>query len=99
MKSVGEAMAIGRSFQESLQKALRSLETGLSGLDDIAIPDVEKAQSASDRKAAMLRALGEASPDRLRVIAQAMREGLTLESAWAFPTRALRRLPTRQKEP
>jgi len=79
MKSVGEAMAIGRSFQESLQKALRSLETGLSGLDDIAIPDVEKAQSASDRKAAMLRALGEASPDRLRVIAQAMREGLTLE--------------------
>jgi len=79
MKSVGEAMAIGRSFQESLQKALRSLETGLSGLDDIAIPDVEKAQSASDRKAAMLRALGEASPDRLRVIAQAMREGLTLD--------------------
>ena len=79
MKSVGEAMAIGRSFQESLQKALRSLETGLSGLDEIKIPDVEKAQSAADRKAAMLRALGEATPDRLRVIAQAMREGLTLE--------------------
>ncbi len=79
MKSVGEAMAIGRSFQESLQKALRSLETGLSGLDEISIPDVEKAESPSDRKAAMLRALGEASPDRLRVIAQAMREGLTLD--------------------
>jgi carbamoyl-phosphate synthase large subunit len=79
MKSVGEAMAIGRSFQESLQKALRSLETGLTGLDDILIPDVEKAATPADRKAAMLRALGEATPDRLRVIAQAMREGLTEE--------------------
>ncbi|HWX72730.1 MAG TPA: carbamoyl-phosphate synthase large subunit, partial [Xanthobacteraceae bacterium] len=38
MKSVGEAMAIGRTFQESLQKALRSLETGLTGLDEVAIP-------------------------------------------------------------
>ena len=38
MKSVGEVMAIGRSFQESLQKALRSLETGLSGLDNVAFP-------------------------------------------------------------
>ena len=37
MKSVGEAMAIGRTFQESLQKALRSLETGLTGLDEIEI--------------------------------------------------------------
>ena len=40
MKSVGEAMAIGRTFQESLQKALRSLETGLTGLDEIAIPGI-----------------------------------------------------------
>ena len=38
MKSVGEAMAIGRTFQESLQKALRGLETGLAGLDEIEIP-------------------------------------------------------------
>ena len=79
MKSVGETMAIGRSFQESLQKALRSLETGLSGLDDIHIPEVEQAATPADRKAAMLRALGEATPDRLRVIAQAMREGLSEE--------------------
>src|SRR6202020_3421180 len=41
MKSVGEAMAIGRSFAESVQKALRSLETGLDGFDEIAIDGVE----------------------------------------------------------
>ena len=40
MKSVGEVMAIGRSFKESLQKALRSLEIGLTGLDEIEIPGV-----------------------------------------------------------
>ncbi|MFM7654414.1 MAG: carbamoyl-phosphate synthase large subunit, partial [Paracoccaceae bacterium] len=70
MKSVGEAMAIGRTIHESLQKALASLETGLSGFDEIAIP------GAPD-KAAIMKALGEATPDRLRVIAQAMRHGLT----------------------
>jgi len=70
MKSVGEAMAIGRTIHESLQKALTSLETGLSGFDEIAIP------GAPD-KAAIMKTLGEATPDRLRVIAQAMRHGLT----------------------
>jgi len=70
MKSVGEAMAIGRTIHESLQKALASLETGLSGFDDIAIP------GAPD-KASIMKALGQATPDRLRVIAQAMRHGLT----------------------
>ncbi len=69
MKSVGEAMAVGRTFKESLQKALRSLETGLSGLDDIEVP-------GEDRRAALLAALAKATPDRLRVIAQAFREGL-----------------------
>src|ERR671939_951961 len=43
MKSVGEAMAIGRSFAESVQKALRSMETGLDGFDEVAIPGVEGA--------------------------------------------------------
>ncbi len=43
MKSVGEAMAIGRTFQESLQKALRSLDIGLSGLDEVDIPDEREA--------------------------------------------------------
>jgi carbamoyl-phosphate synthase large subunit len=70
MKSVGEAMAIGRTIHESLQKALASLETGLTGFDEIAIP------GAPDR-AAIFKALGQATPDRLRVIAQAMRHGLT----------------------
>ena len=72
MKSVGEVMAIGRTIHESMQKALASLETGLSGFDDIAIP------GAPDR-AAIFKALGQATPDRLRVIAQAMRHGLTNE--------------------
>jgi len=70
MKSVGEAMAIGRTIHESLQKALASLETGLTGFDEIAIP------GAPDH-AAILAALSVQTPDRLRLIAQAMREGLS----------------------
>ncbi len=80
MKSVGEVMAIGRTIHESLQKALASLETGLSGFDEIAIP------GAPD-KAAVIKALSAQTPDRLRVIAQAMRHGLTnddIQSATAF---------------
>jgi carbamoyl-phosphate synthase large subunit len=75
MKSVGEAMAIGRTIHESLQKALASLETGLSGFDEIAIPGVSG--TGAPDKAAIVKALGQATPDRLRVIAQAMRHGLT----------------------
>ena len=70
MKSVGEAMAIGRSFHESLQKALASLETGLSGFDEIEI-------AGAPDKATITKALSLQTPDRLRVIAQAMRHGLT----------------------
>ncbi len=73
MKSVGEVMAIGRTFAESLQKALRGLETGLSGLDEIEIAGADDPQGG---RSAVLRALGEASPDRLRRIAQAFRHGL-----------------------
>jgi carbamoyl-phosphate synthase large subunit len=72
MKSVGEAMAIGRSFAESVQKALRSLETGLDGFDEVAIDGVE-----SGGKAAVLAALARPVPDRLLLIAQAYRHGLT----------------------
>ena len=70
MKSVGEAMAIGRTFGESLQKALRSLETGLTGLDEIALPQ---------DPAAIRAELARPTPDRLRVAAQAMRYGFPVE--------------------
>ena len=76
MKSVGEVMAIGRTFKESLQKALRGLETGLTGLDEI---EIEGAADPETGKAAVIRALGVPTPDRLRVIAQAFRHGLTVE--------------------
>jgi carbamoyl-phosphate synthase large subunit len=81
MKSVGEAMAIGRTFQESLQKALRSLETGLTGLDEIWIDgyDVAKGLEDADNKAAIRAALGTPTPDRLLKVAQAMRLGASDE--------------------
>jgi carbamoyl-phosphate synthase large subunit len=72
MKSVGEAMAIGRSFAASVQKALRSLETGIDGFDEIAIDGVE-----SGGKEAVKAALARPTPDRLLLIAQAYRHGLT----------------------
>ena len=68
MKSVGEVMAIGRSFPESVQKALRGLETGLTGFDEI-----EALAGASDDEIAA--ALSLPTPDRLRVTAQALRAG------------------------
>ncbi len=72
MKSVGEAMAIGRTFQESLQKALRSMETGLTGLNEIEI------KGAPD-KSAIVGALVRPTPDRILVIAQAFRHGLSVD--------------------
>jgi carbamoyl-phosphate synthase large subunit len=75
MKSVGEVMAIGRTFAESLQKALRSLETGLTGLDEIAIPGLGE----GDDKNAIRAALGTPSPDGLLKVAQAMRLGMSDE--------------------
>ncbi|MEL3890820.1 carbamoyl-phosphate synthase large subunit [Ferrovibrio sp. MS7] len=74
MKSVGEAMSMGRCFQESLQKALRSMETGLTGLNELVIPNVE-----DDDKELIKAALSKPTPDRLLVIAQAFRHGLTVE--------------------
>ena len=81
MKSVGEAMAIGRTFQESLQKALRSLETGLTGFDEIAIEGV--GGDESENRNAIRAALGTPTPDRLLKVAQAMRHGLTDEQIFA----------------
>ena len=72
MKSVGEAMAIGRTIHESLQKALASMETGLTGFDEVDIP-------GAPEKSAVIAALSKATPDRMRTIAQAMRHGLSNE--------------------
>jgi carbamoyl-phosphate synthase large subunit len=79
MKSVGEAMSIGRNFQESLQKALRSMETGLTGLDEIAVPGAAEGapQSGGSERDAHRAALAKPTPDRLLHIAQAMRAGLS----------------------
>ncbi|WP_430403971.1 carbamoyl-phosphate synthase large subunit [Hyphomonas sp.] len=74
MKSVGEAMAIGRSFQESLQKALCSLETGLSGLDDMPF----------ETDAALRQALALPTPTRLQVVAQALRDGMSVAEVQAI---------------
>ncbi|MGP0061366.1 MAG: carbamoyl-phosphate synthase large subunit [Beijerinckiaceae bacterium] len=79
MKSVGEVMAIGRTFAESLQKGLRSLETGLNGLDEIEIDGL----GLGDDKNALRAALGKPTPDRLLVVAQALRHGLTAEEIHA----------------
>ena len=83
MKSVGEVMAIGRTFQESMQKALRGLETGLTGFNEVEIDGVAGVEDEASAKAAVLRALGQPTPDRIRVIAQAFRHGLTVEEVEA----------------
>jgi carbamoyl-phosphate synthase large subunit len=80
MKSVGEAMAIGRCFQESLQKAMRSLETGLTGLDPIHI----KGLGEGDDINAFRAALAAPTPDRIRVAAEAFRHGLPIEQVRAI---------------
>jgi carbamoyl-phosphate synthase large subunit len=72
MKSVGEAMSIGRCFAESVQKALRSMETGLTGFNEVEIPG-----AASGDRNAVRAALARPTPDRLLLIAQAYRHGLT----------------------
>ncbi|WP_372930282.1 carbamoyl-phosphate synthase large subunit [Methyloceanibacter sp.] len=78
MKSVGEAMAIGRSFQESLQKALRSMETGLTGLDEFHFEGLGQ----GDDKNVIREALGSPTPDRLLKVAQALRLGVDQEQIY-----------------
>ena len=74
MKSVGEAMSIGRTFQESVQKALRSLETDRDGFDEILEGDDDEARLAN-----LTRELREAGAERILYVADAFREGLSLE--------------------
>jgi len=76
MKSVGEVMAIGRNFKESMQKALRGLETGLDGFNRV--PELEGASRDE-----ITAALSRQTPDRLLNVAQAMREGFTVEDIHA----------------
>jgi carbamoyl-phosphate synthase large subunit len=98
MKSVGEVMAIGRTFAESLQKALRGLETGLTGLDEVVI---DSADDPEMKHAAVVRALGQPTPDRLRVIAQAFRHGLTcdeIQAACSYEPWFLRQIETIVRE-
>ncbi|WP_334127431.1 carbamoyl-phosphate synthase large subunit [Sneathiella sp.] len=80
MKSVGEVMAIGRTFAESLQKALRSLETGLTGLNE---QNFSRSSGQKADKQQIQAILAQATPDRLLNIAQAFREGLSLEEIHA----------------
>ncbi|WP_170346081.1 carbamoyl-phosphate synthase large subunit [Ruegeria atlantica] len=78
MKSVGEAMSIGRTIHESMQKALASMESGLTGFDEIEISGLNVGLwDEADDKAAVIKAISQQTPDRLRTIAQAMRHGLT----------------------
>ncbi len=76
MKSVGEVMAIGRTFQESLQKALRGLEVGVAGLDPILIDE----DNAEGR---LRNQLAEATPERIWYIGDAFRRGMTYEELFA----------------
>jgi carbamoyl-phosphate synthase large subunit len=76
MKSVGEAMAIGRTFAESLQKALRSMETGLTGLDPL------PALAGEQDRNKLLAALARPTPDRLLTVADALRAGLEIEEIY-----------------
>jgi carbamoyl-phosphate synthase large subunit len=71
MKSVGEVMAMGRSFQESFQKALRGLETGIDGLSE----------RSNDREE-IVEAIGNAGPERILYVADAFRDGMTLDEVF-----------------
>ena len=77
MKSVGEAMSIGRTFAESLQKALRSMETGLSGFNEVTLAGAKE----NDRNE-MLGALRQPIPFRILLIAQAFRHGLEIDEIY-----------------
>ncbi len=75
MKSVGEAMAVGRTFAESLQKAFRSMETGLTGLNEVGL------EGGADREV-LLSALSQPRPDRLLLVAEALRAGIEVDAIY-----------------
>ena len=79
MKSVGEAMAIGRSFAESLQKGLRSMETGLTGLNDVEIEGLVPGAGFDANRDVIRAAISSPTPDRILAIAEALRQGMSVE--------------------
>jgi carbamoyl-phosphate synthase large subunit len=79
MKSVGEVLGLGRTFAESLQKAFRSMETGLTGLDDVTLEGLGQ----GDDKNVIRAALGAPAPDRLLKVAQALRLGFDHQQIYA----------------
>ena len=78
MKSVGEVMAIGRTFQESMQKALRGLEVGVAGFD----PQLDLSDEGST--AILNNQLAEAGPDRIWYLADGFRRGMSIEEIFAM---------------
>ena len=82
MKSVGEVMAIGRNFKESMQKALRGLETGLDGFNEV--EELVGLGATGAGRDAVTAALSRATPDRILVAAQALREGFSVEAIHAI---------------
>ncbi|MEQ8861621.1 MAG: carbamoyl-phosphate synthase large subunit [Pseudomonadales bacterium] len=81
MKSVGEVMAIGRTFQESLQKALRGLETGMNGLDPV-VPAEALEGDGDAARAILLRELSVPGADRIRYVADAIRFGMSVDEIY-----------------
>jgi len=80
MKSVGEVMGIGRSFIESFQKALRSLEGNLSGFEDVVLEETD----ANQRREILKTRMKSTAPNRIMLVAQAIREGISLDEIHAI---------------
>ena len=81
MKSVGEVMAIGGSFKESLQKALRGLEIGIDGFDEISF---QESLSSKERQDLIVKELSTPSATRILYVAQAFREGMSIDDVFNF---------------
>ncbi|MBL8630165.1 MAG: carbamoyl-phosphate synthase large subunit [Rhodospirillaceae bacterium] len=81
MKSVGEAMSVGRTFAESLQKGLRSLETGLTGLNEVCLDDSGNPTTDHDK---LRSALATPRPDRFVIAGQALRAGISVDEICAI---------------
>ena len=79
MKSVGEVMAIGGSFKESLQKALRGLEIGIDGFDEI---NFEESLSSKERQDLIVKEISTPSANRILYVAQAFREGMNVDAVF-----------------